>query len=186
MGALESSLAGRKLAGLKAAFLVEASGACHHQGGDKSAIAQSVDLLKQIHDIVGLPDMDAVMVATDSHLFYAQIKPAAVGGAVTGAEGRIEEIQSWLDALLGGAAAGGGGDGGKEALARMKKVVTEYLKDFADMALMVQIKQAGVNEADPSLESLEKLVAGLEKASTMIVGPSATKEMSAKLRDLLK
>lgn len=186
MGALESSLAGRKLAGLKVAFIVEASGACHQQGGDKNAIVQSVDLLKQIHDIVGLPDMDAVMVATDSQIFYAQVKPAAAGGAVTGAEGRIDEIQSWLDAALGGQAAGGGGASGKEALAKMKKVATEYLKDFADMALMVQIKQAGVNEADPSRESLEKLVAGLEKASAMIVGPSVTKEMTGKLRDLLK
>lgn len=186
MGTLDSSLSGRKIAGLKAAFLVEASGACHHQGGDKNAIAQSADLLKQIHDIVGLADMDAVMVATDAQLFYAQVKPVAVGGAVTGAEGRIEEIQSWLDAALGAPAAGGGGAAGKDTLVKMKKVVTEHLKDFADMALMVQIKQAGVDEANPTRDSLEKLAAGLEKASAMIVGPSVSKEMAGKLRDLLK
>ncbi|GEM_PF-1748382 len=186
MGAFESSLSGRKIAGLKSAFMVEAGGTCHHQGGDKNAIVQSADLLRQIHDIVGLADMDAVMVATDSQVFYAQIKPAAVAGAVTGQEGRIDEIQAWLDSALGAPAAGGGAAGGKETLARMKKVVTEYLKDFADMALMVQIKQAGVNEADPSRDSLEKMVAGLEKASAMIVGPSVTKEMTGKLRDLLK
>lgn len=185
MGTLENGLSGRKIAGLKAAFIVEASGACQHQGGDKNAIVQSADLLRQIHDIVGLVDMDTVMVATDNQLFYAQVKPAAVGGAITGAEGRIEEIQSWLDSALGAPAAGGGA-AGKETLARMKKVVTEYLKDFADMALMVQIKQAGVNEADPSRESLEKLAAGMEKASAMIVGPSVSKEMAGKLRDLLK
>jgi hypothetical protein len=186
MGTLESSLAGRKLTGLKTAFLVEASGACQHQGGDKNAIVQSADLIRQIHDIVGLPDMDGVMLATDSHIFYAQIKPGAVAGAITGNEGRLDEIQAWLDTALGATTASAGVAGGKEILARMKKVATEYLKDFADMALMVQIKQAGVNEADPSRESLEKLVAGLEKASAMIVGPSVTKEMTGKLRDLLK
>jgi len=187
MGALDSSLAGRKIAGMKSAFMVEAAGACHHQGGDKNAIVQSADLLRQIHDIVGLPDLDAVMVATDAQIFYAQVKPGAVAGAVTGQEGRIEEIQAWLDAAFGVPAAGAGGGGiSKETLAKMKKVATEYLKDFADMALMVQIKQAGVNEADPSRGSLEKLVAGLEKASTMIVGPTVTKEMAGKLRELLK
>lgn len=186
MGTLEISLSRRKLAGLKTAFVIEASGACQHQGGDKNAIVQSAELLRQIHDIVGLPDMDAVMVATDSQIFYAQVKPASVAGAVAGTECRLDELEAWLSALLGAAPAGAAGTGGKEILARMKKVATEYLKDFADMALMVQIKQAGVNEADPSLESLQKLVAGLEKASLMIVGPSATKEMAGKLRDLLK
>lgn len=186
MGALESGLSGRKISGLKSAFMVDPSGTCQHQGGDKGAFVQSAELIKQIHDIVGLPDMDAVMIAADSQVFYAQVKAGTVAGAVTGQDGRIEEIQAWLDAALGAPAAGGGGAVGKDTLAKMKKVATEYLKDFADMALMVQIKQAGVDEAQPARESLEKLVAGLEKASAMIVGPSATKEMAGKLRDLLK
>ncbi len=186
MGALEQSLAGRRLGGLKAAFLVEASGACQYQGGEANALIQTANLLKQIYDIVGLPEMDSVGVASDSQIFYAQVKPGGVAGAIIGLEGKTDEIRSWLDALWKASPAAAEGTGGRERLAKIKKIATEYLKDFADMALMVQIKQAGVNEADPSYDSLEKLVAGLEKASAMIVGPSATKEMTGKLRDLLK
>jgi hypothetical protein len=185
MGMFEDSLAAKRVPGLKTAFLVEASGKCYHQGGDQGSIAQTADLLRQIFDIVGQPDLDTVMVATDSQVFYAQIKPTAVAGAVVGHDGKNAEIQSWLDLVFKGPAAAETASG-KELLAKMKKVVTEYLKDFADMALMVQLKQAGVNEANPTKESLEKLVGGLEKASTMIVGPSVTKEMNVKLRELLK
>jgi len=185
MGLIEESLSGRRIAGLRTAFVVEAGGGCQHQGGDQSAIVQSVDLVRQIYEIVGLPEMDVVMVVSDSQLFYAQIKPTAVAGVVAGREAGIDDIQSWLDNLLGrprSVAAGGN----RDALARIKKLTVEYLKDFADMALMVQIKQAGVNEADPSRESLEKLVAGLEKASLMIIGPSQAKELTGKLKELLK
>lgn len=185
MGRIEESLSGRKIAGLRSAFIVEAVGGCQLQGGDQSAIVQSVDLIRQIYDIVGLPEMDVVAVASDSQLFYAQIKPAAVAGVVAAREALPSEIHLFLDSLLGQPRAGTAA-GGRETLARIKKLTTEYLKDFADMALMVQIKQAGVNEADPSRESLEKLVNGLEKASVMIIGPSLAKEMTGKLRDLLK
>jgi len=69
-----------------------------------------------------------------------------------------------------------------DAVGQIRKIATEYLTDFAETALMIQIKQAGLDEKSPKPDQLAKLTGGLEKAALMIIGPSRAKEMGEKLK----
>lgn len=184
MGAIDSALAAKKVPGLKSAFVIDNAGKCQQQGGSEDAFAQSAELIKQIYDIVSLPEIDRVCLVSDDAVFCTQVGSAGMAGAVLAATGDSAEAQRLLESLLKSSTPAGAM--GQDAMASIKKLAAEYLKDFAEMALMVQMKQSGVSPVNPDPEALAKLVTGLEKAAVMIVGPSVAQEMGVKMRGAIK
>ncbi len=177
--ALADAIAAGRVAGLKGAFLVPAGGDIQAQGCDQSAATPSAELARQIQDIVGLPTLDTVWLAAEGGIAGLRLAAGATAGVLLGPDGAAGPARKLLDALLAAPAAG---TGGGDAINQIRKVATEYLTDFAETALMIQIKQSGLDEKNPSPESLAKLAGGLEKAALMIIGPSRAKEMGERLK----
>ncbi|MCU0605830.1 MAG: hypothetical protein MUF78_00045 [Candidatus Edwardsbacteria bacterium] len=179
MGFAET-LAARKVRGQKGAFLSAAGGECQAQGCDQSAATQSAELARQIYDIVGLSGLDTVWLATDAGAAAIRLAGQGAAGVLLGPDGDTAGARGLLDALLSAPAAAPAGGG--DAVNQLRKVATEYLTDFAETALMIQIKQSGLDEKHPTPEALAKLAGGLEKAALMIIGPTRSKEMGEKLK----
>jgi hypothetical protein len=179
------TLAARKVAGQKAAFAADPAGTCRNRGGDADAIAQSVQLVRQIYDIVPVPNLDTVWISCESGIFAARRSEQGVIGLVLGSDGNVPAARAALQESAGPVAAGSQAGAGKELMPQIRKITTEYLTDFAETALMVQIKQSGLDVSSPQPEQLSRLIAGLEKAAVMIVGPGRSKEMAEKLRKTL-
>lgn len=181
----EDSVQESKIAGLKLAFFLDKNGACSSQGGVKNDIVQSTQLLQQIYEIVGLPGLNNIILSSEKDIFWGRLTAAGVSGAVVPCVSDLSAVSRLLDNLSATAGAAAGSAVPSGLIAQMRKIAAEYLNDFAETALMVQLKQAAVNEQNPSAEQLQKLAAGLEKAALMIVGPSQAKEMGEKLKKLL-
>jgi hypothetical protein len=177
------AIVGAKPAGLKMAFQVNENGVCQNENGDKTSIVQSAELFQQIHKVVSIPSLNSVVIATDNNILWTKLVNNTTIGAVTGTNGDNISIDKFFSSILAGT-------GGKPAglspdiMPKIQKIASEYLSDFAETALLVQVKQAGVNQASPTAEQLQKLFGGLEKAAMMIVGPTQAKEMGEKLRKL--
>lgn len=183
--AFEDIVKESRISGLKVAFYCDQAGVCSHQGGVKNDIAQSTQLMQQIYDIVGQPGLNNLILSSEKDIFWGRLSTEGVSGVVVPGNSDPSAVSRLLDNLSvpAGKAAGPGAFPG--LIAEMRKIAAEYLNDFAETALMVQLKQAAVNEKSPTTEQLQKLAAGLEKAALMIVGPSQAKEMGEKLKKLL-
>jgi len=182
--AFEDAIKASKIAGLKVAFFSDKSGVCCSQDGLKNDIVQSTQLLQQIYDIVGQPGLNNIIISSDKDIFWGRLTGAGVAGAVVPGSVDLPAVSRLLDDLSLPSGSAGGPALPAGLIAQMRKVATEYLSDFAETALMVQLKQAGVNEQNPTADQIQKLAAGLEKAALMIVGPSQGKEMGQKLKKL--
>ncbi len=173
-----------KLAGQKAAFAIDKSGACQYHG-DEGGIVESAQFARQIYDIVGLSSLDTLWVSTGKGTFVTKITSQGQAGLILDQNPDISAAINFIDKALAsptdGPAAGTG-----DVMAKVRKIATEYLTDFADTALMIQIKQAGLDEKNPQPDQLEKLAAGLEKAALMITGPDKAKEMAEQIRKAIK
>jgi hypothetical protein len=178
------AIAAAKPAGFKLGFLVDENGVCQHENGDKTSIVQSAELVKQIHQVVSIPSLINIVIATDANIFWAKIANNKAAGAVTGPNGDNVSIEKFFSSILAGTAGKPAGLS-PDIMPKIQKIAAEYLSDFAETALLVQLKQAGVNEASPTAEQLQKLFSGLEKAAMMIVGPSQAKEMGEKLKKII-
>jgi hypothetical protein len=183
--AFEDTIKESRIAGLKVAFFSDQSGVRCSPDGLKNDAVQSTQLMQQIYDIVGQPGLNNVIISTDRDIFWGRLTGSGVAGAVVPGSADLPAVSRLLDSLAGpsGPAAGPAVPAG--LIGQMRKVAAEYLNDFAETALMVQLKQAGVNEQNPTTDQLQKLASGLEKAALMIVGPSQAKEMGEKLKKLL-
>lgn len=182
---LNDALKSQKVPGQKAAFVIDGSGKCQQQGGDESAILQSAQFAKQIHDIVGLSSLDTLWVGTTSGLFAIKITAKGQAGMVLEQNADILPAMIFMDKALE-MPAEGIASGSADTMGKVRKIATEYLTDFADTAMMIQIKQAGLDEKNPQADQLEKLAAGLEKAAVMIIGPDKSKEMAEQIRKAIK
>ena len=178
---LTETLAARKVPGQKGAFLIDAAGACQSQNCDQSAAAQSAELAKQIVDIVGLPGLDTVWISSDSGTIGIRMTARGAAGSLLGPAGDAAAAKALLDALVQAPSSAPAGVSA-DAVNQVRKIATEYLTDFAETALMIQIKQAGLDEKNPKADQLAKLTGGLEKAALMIIGPTRAKEMGEKLK----
>lgn len=185
--AFEDAIKESRIAGLKVAFFSSGSGVCCSQDALKNDAGQSIQLLQQIYEIVGQPGLNNVIISTDKDIFWGRLTGAGVAGAVVPGSSDLVAISRLLDALsaTSGTPAAAGTAVSAGLINQMRKVAAEYLNDFAETALMVQLKQAGVDEKNPTADQLKKLAAGLEKAALMIVGPSQAKEMGEKMKKLL-
>lgn len=172
-----------KVAGQKAAFTVDQGGKCQAQGGDESAIIQSTQFARQIYDIVGLPGLDTLWVGAAAGIFVTRISEQGQAGLILEPNPDLAAAQKFLEAALSAAPAGAGAG---ETMAKVRKIATEFLTDFAETALMIQVKQAGLDERNPQADQLDKLAAGLEKAALMIIGPDKAREMAEKIRKAIK
>ncbi len=181
---LQEALKNKKLAGQKAAFVIDQSGSCQQQGGDESAILQSTQFARQIYDIIGLSSLDTLWVSAGNGTFVTKITPKGQAGLLLDKNPDLLSAASFIELALASPAAPSGG--GSEAMNKVRKITTEYLTDFADTALMIQIKQAGIDENNPQPDQFNKLAAGLEKAATMIIGPSRAKEMAEQISKAIK
>ncbi|MDI6739773.1 MAG: hypothetical protein QME74_05355 [Candidatus Edwardsbacteria bacterium] len=177
-------LSAKKVPGQKGAFLTDAAGACQAQGCDQSAASQSAELARQIYDIVGMPNLDTVWFSTDAGAAGLRFGPQGTAGVVLAPDGDAAAAKALLDALLSAPSAAKAGVSA-DAVNQIRKIATEYLTDFAETALMIQIKQSGLDEKNPQPDQLAKLAGGLEKAAMMIVGPSRAKEMGEKLKKVI-
>lgn len=177
---LTDALKAGKVAGQKAAFVIDDSGKCQQQGGDESAILQSTRFAKQIYDIVGLLSLDTLWVSAGNGSFVTKITSKGQAGLIMDRNPDLSAAATFIDLALTSSAAISAG--GSEAMNKVRKIATEYLTDFADTALMIQIKQAGMDENNPQPDQFNKLAAGLEKAATMIIGPSRAKEMAEQIK----
>jgi len=74
MGFTET-LAAKKVPGQKGAFLIDGGGTCQSQNCDQSAAAQSAELARQIADIVGVPGLDTIWMASDSGIIGIRSRP---------------------------------------------------------------------------------------------------------------
>jgi hypothetical protein len=174
-----------KLAGQKAAFVIDVSGKCQQQGGDESAIMQSAQFARQIYDIVGLSSLNTVWVSAGKGTFVTRITTQGQAGLILDQNPDIPSAINFLDQALS-SPADGPASGAGDVMGKVRKIATEYLTDFADTALMIQIKQSGLDEKNPQPDQLEKLAAGLEKAALMITGPEKAKEMAEQIRKAIK
>ncbi|MDQ7798052.1 MAG: hypothetical protein RDU76_03790 [Candidatus Edwardsbacteria bacterium] len=174
-----------KLAGQKAAFVIDGSGKCQQQGGDESAILQSTQFAKQIYDIVGLSSLDTLWVSAGNGTFVTKTTSQGQAGLMLDQNPDIPAAMSFLDRALSSSEAGPAAGTG-DVMGKVRKIASEYLTDFADTALMIQVKQAGLDEKNPQPEQLEKLAAGLEKAALMITGPEKAREMAEQIRKAIK
>ena len=174
-----------KVAGQKAAFTVDQGGKCQAQGGDESAIIQSTQFARQIYDIVGLPGLDTLWVGAAAGIFATRISEQGQAGLILEPNPDLAAAQKFMETALSAAPAGAG-TGTGEIMAKVRKIATEYLTDFAETALMIQVKQAGLDEKNPQADQLDKLAAGLEKAALMIIGPDKAREMAEKIRKAIK
>lgn len=172
-----------KVAGQKAAFTVDQGGKCQTQGGDESAIVQSTQFARQIYDIVGLPGLDTLWVGASAGIFATRISEQGQAGLILEPNPDLAAAQKFMETALSAAPAGAGGG---ETMTKVRKIATEYLTDFAETALMIQVKQAGLDEKNPQADQLDKLAAGLEKAALMIIGPDRAREMAEKIRKAIK
>jgi len=182
---LTDALKAQKVAGQKAAFLIDGSGKCQQQGGDESAIMQSVQFAKQIYDIVGLSSLDTLWVSAANGIVALRISSKGQAGLILDQNPDIFAAAGFIDKALE-TPVEGASTGGSDIMAKVRKIVTEYLTDFADTAMMIQIKQAGLDEKNPQPDQLEKMTAGLEKAALMITGPEKAKEMAEQIRKAIK
>jgi hypothetical protein len=180
MGFTET-LAAKKVPGQKGAFLIDAGGTCQAQNCDQSAAAQSAELARQIADIVGVPNLDTIWMATDAGVIGLRVTARGSAGSWLAPDGDVAAAKQLLDALITAPAAAPSA-ASADAVNQIRKIATEYLTDFAETALMIQIKQAGLDEKSPKPDQLAKLTGGLEKAALMIIGPSRAKEMGEKLK----
>jgi hypothetical protein len=178
---LTETLAARKVPGQKGAFLIDAAGAFTAQNCDQSAASQSTELAKQIAEIVGLSGLDTVWICSDSGMVGLRLTARGTAGVWLGPDGDAAAAKGLLDGLIQAPAAARAGVSA-DAVNQIRKVATEYLTDFAETALMIQIKQAGLDEKNPQADQLAKLTGGLEKAALMIIGPTRAKEMGEKLK----
>lgn len=173
-----------KVVGQKAAFAIDQSGACQYHG-DEGGIVQSAQFAKQIYDIVGLSSLDTLWVSAGKGTFVTKITSQGQAGLILDQNPDIPSAISFIDKALSsptdGLAAGTG-----DVMGKVRKIAAEYLTDFADTALMIQIKQAGLDEKNPQPDQLEKLAAGLEKAALMIIGPEKAREMAEQIRKAIK
>jgi hypothetical protein len=186
--AIEERVRASGVPGIRVAFWAEKSGTLNHLGGDKNDILQSTQLAQQIYDIVGLPSLNNIILCTDKEMFWGRLSDAGVTGVVAPAGSNLAALSKLLNDLgsaAGTAPSGPAASGRPDLMPQFRKLAAEYLNDFAETALMVQIKQAGVNEQNPTPEQLQKLASGLEKAALMIVGPSQAKELGEKLKKLI-
>lgn len=174
----------KKVSGSKGAFLTGADGSCQAQGCDQSAASQSAELARQIYDIVGVANLNTVWLSTDAGAVGLKFSAGVTSGVLLGPDGDAAAAKALLEALLSAPSAAKPGVG-PDAVNLIRKIATEYLTDFAETALMIQIKQSGLDEKNPQLEALVKLIGGLEKAAMMIVGPSRAKEMGEKLKKVI-
>jgi hypothetical protein len=181
---LADALASAKPAGFKLGFQIDENGSCQNENGDKTSIVQSAELVRQIHQVVSIPSLTNIVLSSDTGIFWARIAGGKMAGAVTGPSGDSASIDRFLGSILATPSAKTSVDG-PDIMPRIQKIAAEYLSDFAETALMVQVKQAGLNEASPNPEQLQKLFSGLEKAAMMIVGPTQAKEMGDKLKKLV-
>lgn len=183
--AIEDSVKESRIPGLKVAFYCDKSGVCSHQGGVKNDIAQSTQLMQQIYEIVGQPGLNNLILSSEKDIFWGRLGADGVSGVVVPGSSDPSAVSLLLDKLCAPAAGTAMTGAAPGLIADMRRIAAEYLNDFAETALMVQLKQAAVDEQNPTAEQLQKLSAGLEKAALMIVGPSQAKEMGEKLKKLL-
>jgi len=174
-------ISAKKVTGQKGAFLTDAAGGCQAQGCEQSAASQSAELARQIYDIVGVTGLDTVWLSTDAGVAGLKISAQGTAGVLLGPDGDAAAAKGLLDALLTAPSAARTGISA-DAVNQIRKIATEYLTDFAETALMIQIKQSGLDEKNPQPEAMAKLSGGLEKAAMMIIGPSRAKEMGEKLK----
>jgi len=71
-------------------------------------------------------------------------------------------------------------------LDRVKAECNAYLGDFADKIYQNQLKAQKVNTAEVKVEDVKRLIFGLNKAASMIIGPKRAKEMTDKLLEFVK
>jgi len=180
MGFAET-LAAKRVPGQKGAFLIDAAGAAAAHNCDESAAAQSAELARQIADIVGVPGLDTIWLASDAGVIGLRVTAGAAAGSILSPDGDTAAAKALIDALIQAPAAAKTA-ASADAVGQIRKIATEYLTDFAETALMIQIKQAGLDEKNPQPDQLAKLTGGLEKAALMIIGPSRAKEMGEKLK----
>jgi len=181
---LNDALLAAKPSDYKLAFQVDENGVCQTDKGDKTSIVQSTELIQQIHQVVSIPSLTNIVIAADNNIFWAKLVNNKTVGAVTGPNGDNASIEKFFSSIMT-VSAGQPAGLSPDVMPKIHKIAAEYLSDFAETALMVQVKQAGVNEAGPTPEQLQKLFSGLEKAAMMIVGPSQAKEMGEKLKKLI-
>ena len=74
MGFAET-LTAKKVPGHKGAFQIDAAGAASAQNCDQSAATQSAELARQIADIVGVPGLDTIWMASDSGIIGIRSRP---------------------------------------------------------------------------------------------------------------
>lgn len=71
-------------------------------------------------------------------------------------------------------------------LDRIKAECSSYLGDFAEKIYQNQLKAQKVNTAEIKVDEVKRLIFGLNKAGSMIIGPKRAKEMTDKLLELVK
>ena len=180
---LSETIAAKKVPGLKGAFLIDAAGACQAHNCDQSAATQSAELARQIADIVGVTGLDTIWLSSDAGLIGLRVTPGGAAGAWLSPDGDVAAAKALIDALVKApASAAAPAAAGADVIGQIRRIATEYLTDFAETALMIQIKQAALDEKNPKPDQLAKLTGGLEKAALMIIGPSRAKEMGEKLK----
>ncbi len=69
---------------------------------------------------------------------------------------------------------------------RIKTECLAYLGDFAEKIYQNQLKATKVNVAEAKVDDVKKLIFGLNKAASMIIGPKRAKEMTDKLLEFIK
>lgn len=69
---------------------------------------------------------------------------------------------------------------------RIKAECLLYLGDFAEKIYQNQLKAQKVNMVEAKIEDAKRLVFGLNKAASMIIGPKRAKEMMDKLLEFVK
>jgi hypothetical protein len=71
-------------------------------------------------------------------------------------------------------------------LDRIKAECSGYLGDFADKIYQNQLKAQRVNPVEVKIDEVKRLIFGLNKAASMIIGPKRAKEMTDKLLEMVK
>ncbi|MEO0225523.1 MAG: hypothetical protein ABIL05_01070 [candidate division WOR-3 bacterium] len=71
-------------------------------------------------------------------------------------------------------------------LERVKNECLNYLGDFTEKIFSNQLKAQKINVNEPKIDDIKRLILGLSKAGSMIIGPKRAKEMTDKLLTLIK
>jgi len=69
---------------------------------------------------------------------------------------------------------------------KMKEILSQYLGDFSETIFENQMSDSRIDPDAASFSKVQKMCFGLQKASSMLIGPSQAKEMVDKLLALIK